>query len=58
MKEEEMESTDRFAALLADTLATRGCSVRTQETYTLMLRLFARFVKKPLDEVAPEDIQK
>jgi hypothetical protein len=32
MKEEEMESTDRFEALLADTLATRGCSVRTQVT--------------------------
>jgi integrase/recombinase XerD len=57
MKEEEMESTNRFEALLADTLATRGCSVRTQETYVLMLRLFARFVKKPLDEVASEDIQ-
>jgi hypothetical protein len=32
MKEEDMESTDRFEALLADTLATPGCSARTQET--------------------------
>jgi integrase/recombinase XerD len=52
-----MESPNRFETLLADTLATRGCSPRTQETYVLMLRLFARFVKKPLDQVVPDDIQ-
>ena len=52
-----MESIERFETLLADTLAARGCSPRTQETYVLMLRLFARFVKKPLDEVVPEDVR-
>jgi integrase/recombinase XerD len=56
-KEEEMESIEHFEALLADVLATRGCSPRTQETYVLMLRLFARFVGKPLDQVVPDDIQ-
>ena len=52
-----MESPNRFETLLADTLAARGCSPRTQETYVLMLRLFARFAKKPLGEVVPDDIQ-
>ena len=48
---------DRFETLFADTLAARGRSLRTQETYTWMLRGFARFVAKPLDAVVPEDIQ-
>ena len=33
-----------FEKLLADTLAAHGRSPRTQETYTSMLRLFARYV--------------
>ncbi len=32
----------QFEKLLADTLAAYGRSPRTQETYTLMLRLFGR----------------
>jgi len=48
---------DPFEKLLCDTLAARGRSVRTQETYGWMLKMFARFIKKPLDEVVPEDIQ-
>ncbi len=48
---------DRFEKLLCETLAARGRSERTQETYGWMLKGFARFVKKPLDEVVPEDIQ-
>ena len=51
-----MEHVD-FEKLLAETLAARGRSPRTQETYTWMLRGFARFVAKPLDAVVPEDIQ-
>jgi site-specific recombinase XerD len=43
--------------LLAETLAARGRSPRTQETYVWMLRLFARQLKKPLDAVVPEDVQ-
>ena len=51
-----------FEKLLADTLATHGRSPRTQETYTLMLRLFARYlgrtqVGKAVDTVVPEDIE-
>ena len=46
-----------FEKLFADTLAARGRSPRTQETYTWMLRGFARFVAKPLDAVLLEDIQ-
>ena len=47
-----------FEKLLADTLATQGRSPRTQATYTLMLRLFARYlgrayVGKPLDTPGP-----
>ena len=52
-----MDWKDRFEALLGDTLAARGRSPRTQETYVLMLRLFGRFVKKPVDEVIREDIE-
>lgn len=48
---------DQFEKLLCDTLAARGRSERTQETYGWMLKMFARFVKKPLDQVVPEDIQ-
>lgn len=56
-----MLQTD-FEKLLADTLAAHGRSPRTQETYTLMLRLFARhlgraYVDKTLDAVAPEDVE-
>ena len=56
-----MQQTD-FEKLLADTLAVQGRSPRTQETYTLMLRLFARYlgrahVDKTLDAVAPEDVE-
>jgi len=56
-----MQQTD-FEKLLADTLAAQGRSPRTQETYTLMLRLFARYlgrayVDKTLDAVAPEDVE-
>ena len=47
---------DPFEKLLCDTLAARGRSERTQETYGWMLKMFARFVKKPLDEVVPQDI--
>jgi integrase/recombinase XerD len=56
-----MLQTD-FEKLLADTLAAHGRSPRTQETYTLMLRLFARYlgrayVDKTLDAVSPEDVE-
>ena len=48
--------------LLADTLAAHGRSPRTQETYTLMLRLFGRYLDhaytgRTLDSVVPEDIE-
>ena len=46
-----------FEKLLTDTLAAYGRSPRTQETYTLMLRLFGRYVDKPLDAVLPEDVE-
>jgi len=51
-----------FEKLLADTLAAHGCSLRTQETYTLMLRLFGRYLRqvhvgKTLDGVVPEDVE-
>ena len=52
-----MEFLSHFETLLAETLATRDRSRRTQETYVWMLRLFGRFVDKPLDQVEPEDIQ-
>jgi integrase/recombinase XerD len=56
-----MQQSD-FEKLLADTLAAHGRSPRTQETYTLMLRLFGRYLGRPyidktLDVVAPEDIE-
>jgi len=56
-----MQQAD-FEKLLADTLATHGRSPRTQETYTLMLRLFGRYlaearIDKTLDAIAPEDIE-
>ena len=52
-----MQQSD-FEKLLADTLAAHGRSPRTQETYTLMLRLFGRYldqvhIGKTLDAVAP-----
>jgi len=48
--------------LLAETLAAHGRSLRTQETYTLMLRLFGRylgqpFIDKTLEVVTPDDIE-
>jgi integrase/recombinase XerD len=51
-----------FEKLLAETLAAHGRSPRTQETYSLMLRLFGRYltergVDKPLDAVTPDDIE-
>ena len=52
-----MEFQNAFETLLAETLATRDRSPRTQETYVWMLRLFGRFVDKPLDQVEPEEIQ-
>jgi integrase/recombinase XerD len=42
--------------LLTETLAGHGRTERTQETYALMLKLFARYVEKPLDDVVPQDI--
>lgn len=56
-----MQQSD-FEKLLADTLAAHGRSPRTQETYTLMLRLFSRYlgrayVGKALDTVVPEDVE-
>ena len=56
-----MQQAD-FEKLLAETLAAHGRSPRTQETYTLMLRLFARYLKaargdKTLDSVGPEDVE-
>jgi site-specific recombinase XerD len=51
-----------FEKLLADTLAAHGRSPRTQETYTLMLRLFGRYldqkhVGKAVDTAVPEDVE-
>ena len=56
-----MQQAD-FEKLLADTLAAHGRSPRTQETYTLMLRLFGRYldarrIDKTLDAVAPEEVE-
>jgi site-specific recombinase XerD len=56
-----MQQAD-FEKLLADTLAAHGRSPRTQETYTLMLRLFGRYlddrrIGKALDAVVPEDVE-
>jgi hypothetical protein len=62
-KEEDMKQADS-EKLLADTLAAHGHSPRTQETYTLMLRLFGRYLEqahidKALDAraVVPEDVE-
>ncbi len=57
-----MQQQTEFEKLLADTLAARGRSPRTQETYTLMLRLFGRYlgvarIDKTLDGVGPEDVE-
>ena len=51
-----------FEKLLTETLAARGRSPRTQETYTLMLRLFGRYLKdnctgKTIEGVVPEDVE-
>jgi len=51
-----------FEKLLADTLAAHGRSPRTQEAYTLMLRLFGRYlaerrIDKTIDAVAPQDVE-
>ena len=47
----------------ADTLAAHGRSPRTQNTYSLMLRLVARYlderrIDKTLDTVVPEDVER
>lgn len=51
-----------FEKLLADTLAAHGRSPRTQKTYTVMLRLFGRYLEQPfvdktIDGVTPDDIE-
>jgi site-specific recombinase XerD len=56
-----MQQSD-FEKVLAQTLAAHGRSLRTQETYTLMLRLFGRYLRqvhigKALDTVCPEDVE-
>jgi len=56
-----MQQSD-YEKLLADTLAAHGRSPRTQETYTLMLRLFGRYlverrIDRTIDTVAPEDVE-
>lgn len=52
-----MELQNPFETLLAETLAARDRSPRTQETYVWMLRLFGRFLEKPVDQATPEDIE-
>ena len=52
-----MELQNPFESLLAETLDARGRSPRTQETYVWMLRLFGRFLDKPVDQAVAEDIQ-
>jgi len=52
-----MDLLNDFEKLFAETLAARGRSPRTQDTYVWMLRGFARFLDKPLDQVVVEDIQ-
>jgi site-specific recombinase XerD len=49
--------TTPFEKLLGDTLATHGRTARTQGTYVLMLRLFGRFLTKPLDTVMLADVE-
>lgn len=51
------ESTKAFEELLVSALAARDRTPRTQESYAFALRLFACFVKKPLDQVELEDIR-
>lgn len=56
-----MDQSD-FEKLFADTLDAHGRSPRTQETYTLMLRLFGRYLEekqidKTLDLIEPEDAE-
>ena len=56
-----MQQSD-YEKVLAETLAAHGRSPRTQGTYTLMLRLFNRYlgqahVGKTLDRVVPEDVE-
>jgi len=56
-----MQQAD-FDKLLADALLARGYAESTQETYTLMLRLFGRYLdavcrNKSLDAVTPDDIE-
>ena len=56
-----MDQSD-FEKLFADTLDVHGRSPKTQETYTLMLRLFGRYLEekqidKPLDLILPEDAE-
>ena len=51
-----------FEQLLAESLAAHGRSPRTQETYTLMLRLFGRYLERrcggrSLDAVAPAEVE-
>jgi integrase/recombinase XerD len=43
--------------LLSETLAAYGRAPRTQETYGWALAIFARFIKKPVEDVTPEDIR-
>jgi hypothetical protein len=59
-KEEGMSQID-FEKLLAESLAAHGRSPRTQESYTLMLRLFGRYLEraytgKSIDTACPEDV--
>jgi integrase len=57
-----MELQNPFETLLAETLAARDRSPRTQETYVWMVRLFGRFLERPVDQrvlpeiLAPEEV--
>jgi len=56
-----MQQSD-YEKLLTESLAAHGRSPRTQETYSLMLRLFSRYlgrthIEKGLDSVVPEDVE-
>jgi len=51
-----------FEKLLAESLAAHGRSPRTQETYTLMLRLFGRYLEraytdKTFNTAGPEHVE-
>ena len=50
------DSIRAFEDLLVAALAARDRTPRTQESYAFALRLFARFVNKPLDEVGLDDV--